>query len=74
MPDTLERLVDITMRSSRIEPPGPYKGFAKRFFDRTIKNNKQAKFYEDVSNLAQITLATAQRINMAAKITASINE
>ena len=74
MPDTLQRLVDVTMRSIRIEAPGPSKGFARvkeRLFHKT-ENNKQAKLDEDVSDSAQIALAMAQRIDMAGKIVASV--
>jgi hypothetical protein len=74
MPDTLQRLVDVTMRSIRIEAPGPSNRFTRvkeRLFHRT-ENNKQAKLDEDVSDSAQIALAMAQRIDMAGKIVASV--
>ena len=61
------------MKSIRIETPGPSKGFAcvEEQFHRTCEN-KHAKLDEDVSDSAQIALATAQRIDMAGKIYASV--
>ena len=46
--------------------PGPSKGFAR------IKQQLFPMLYEDVSDTVQIALATAQRIDKEAKITASV--
>ena len=74
MPDTLQRLVYVTMRSICIEAPGPTKGFARvkeRLF-HTTENNKQVRLDKDVSDSAQISLAMAQRIDLAGKIVAAV--
>ena len=74
MPDTLMRLVDITMRSMHVYTPDRLNGPAHgkiRLFDGSVKNNRIAGA-DNVLDLPRIALATAQRVDMPAKITASI--
>ncbi|KAF8351818.1 kinase-like domain-containing protein [Amanita rubescens] len=74
LPETLQHLVDITMTSIRVETPGPAKGLArvKGFFNKSADNNRLTRIDEDVLDSAQIALATAQRVDMPAKIIASV--
>jgi len=62
------------MTSIRVETPGPTKGLArvKGFFHKSADNNRPTRIDEDVSDSAQIALATAQRVDMPAKIIASV--
>jgi len=62
------------MTSIRVETPSPAKGLArvKGFFNKSADNNRLTRIDEDVSDSAQIALATAQRVDMPAKIIASV--
>ncbi|KAF8351810.1 kinase-like domain-containing protein [Amanita rubescens] len=56
-PETLQRLVNITMRS---------------IFNANSKNDRQATLPEDISYTAQVALAAAQRVDIQAKVASSI--
>ncbi len=68
----MQRLVKITMRS--VESEAPVTGLARiknRIFNKLVEIDP-AGANEDLSDSTQIALATAQRVDMAGKIAASV--
>ncbi|KAF8696555.1 hypothetical protein AX14_001521 [Amanita brunnescens Koide BX004] len=71
-PETLQRLVKITMQSIDVESPAT--GLARirnRLFNRS-EHDQSPGAGEDLLDSTQIALATAQRVDMAGKIAASV--
>ncbi|KAF8716707.1 hypothetical protein AX14_012229 [Amanita brunnescens Koide BX004] len=71
-PETLQQLVKITMHSIDVQTPssGPYRSRSRLLSRLASESDESAD--EDLSDCAQIALATAQRIDMAGKVAASI--
>ncbi|KAF8690274.1 hypothetical protein AX14_003036 [Amanita brunnescens Koide BX004] len=75
LPETLQRLVDVTLTNVHVETPTPTSALPRGRIRSSIKstpNNQSAGQDEDLSDAAEIVLATAQGVDMPAKITASI--
>jgi hypothetical protein len=62
------------MDNINVETPKPSTKFPRinRLFKKATKSSQPVRAVEDTSESAQIALATAQRVDIPAKITASI--
>ena len=69
-PETLQRVVKITMQSIDAETPAAT-GLA-RIRNRLFNRSENDQSSEDLLDSTQIALATAQRVDMAGKIAASV--
>ncbi|KAF8335238.1 hypothetical protein F5887DRAFT_614117 [Amanita rubescens] len=74
LPQTLQQLVKVTMKSLAVEIPIPLSGPARytksRLFNKATEND--GLLDQDLSDPVQIALAIAQRVDMTAKNAASI--
>ena len=72
-PETLQRLVDITMKGMGIEFPLSMYARIRSIFNGSVsKSNRRARLAGRMLHPAQIALAAAQRVDKQTKITASI--
>ncbi|KAK2463327.1 hypothetical protein APHAL10511_004638 [Amanita phalloides] len=71
LPDTLQKLVTVTMENLRIETLSSLHGL-KNIFHKKTETIPPTESEEDLADSAQLALATAQRIDMQIKIAASI--